>query len=263
MRICLVGPLHVSFNPRLLREADTLAEAGHDVRVVCKQSDQALSVLDGNVLTGKLWKLDSVNHCRNGSLNKTWLSAAVQSKLLEKAFRFGLRTDGVATKGYVRGLAQLQRLAEREAADWYIAHTLPGLPIAAGAARARNAKLGFDCEDLLAEASADLSTLADRVERRYLPSCDYISVPSDCMARRLMENHAIATPTVLYNVYPTRLAEGMLRPEARPMNAKLRFHWFSQTIGEGRGLEEAIEALSLLNTKPELHLRGRLSQTYE
>ena len=42
----------------------------------------------------------------------------------------------------------------------------------------------------------------------------------------------------------------------------MRVHWFSQTIGPGRGLEEAIDAIGMLNGPAELHLRGHILESY-
>jgi glycosyltransferase involved in cell wall biosynthesis len=39
-------------------------------------------------------------------------------------------------------------------------------------------------------------------------------------------------------------------------------HWFGQTIGEGRGLEDAVKALAYISEPIELHLRGRLAAKY-
>jgi glycosyltransferase involved in cell wall biosynthesis len=245
-----------------LREADTLAEAGHEVRVVCRQSDVTLRELDRLVMEGRRWKLQSLDLCRNGTVNRQWLTTAIKARGYERAFSAGFRTGNIASQAYVRGFGQLRRLAEKEPTDWFIAHTLPGLPIAAAAAARLKAKLGFDCEDLLAEPGTPHQQIARRIEERYLPVCDYVSVPSQKMGQRLNEQHEISPPIVLYNVFPQRLANGMVEPSARSPNATLRFHWFSQTIGEGRGLEEAIQALNLLNAQTELHLRGRVTDNY-
>jgi glycosyltransferase involved in cell wall biosynthesis len=66
----------------------------------------------------------------------------------------------------------------------------------------------------------------------------------------------------LYNVFPLELAEGMLAPGERRVAAVLRLHWFGQTIGPGRGLEDAVAALAHLPGEVELHLRGNLSAGY-
>jgi glycosyltransferase involved in cell wall biosynthesis len=82
------------------------------------------------------------------------------------------------------------------------------------------------------------------------------------MAELLARDHRIATPTVLYNVFPLELAEGMLAPRERRDARALRLHWFGQTIGTGRGLEEAVAALAHLPGEVELHLRGNPSAGY-
>lgn len=46
MRICLIGATHVSQSPRLLREADSLSEAGHDVRVIARSYIPVLTMQD-------------------------------------------------------------------------------------------------------------------------------------------------------------------------------------------------------------------------
>ena len=45
---------------------------------------------------------------------------------------------------------------------------------------------------------------------------------------------------------------------ARPKEAPVSIHWFSQTVGPGRGLEALFQALDGLEGNWELHLRGNL-----
>ena len=53
-------------------------------------------------------------------------------------------------------------------------------------------------------------------------------------------------------------------PEQRPAYPRVRLHWLGQTLGSGRGLEEAIEAVRILDDdRVELHLRGRVASGYE
>ena len=51
LRFCLVSSNHVANNPRLVKEADALAAAGHAVRVVAANNHEALSRRDAG--TGK------------------------------------------------------------------------------------------------------------------------------------------------------------------------------------------------------------------
>ena len=165
-------------------------------------------------------------------------------------------------RAYVRGGDELTTVAASEPADWFIAHTQMALPAAAAAANHHRARLGFDCEDLLAESGTDPSHLVRRIERTYIPQCDYISAASHHMAVHLQETYGCKKPLVLYNTFPLRLADKLKAPIDRPAPSRIRLFWFSQTIGPGRGLEDAIQALGVVRAGIELHLLGRVSQDY-
>ncbi|HSE20832.1 MAG TPA: hypothetical protein VLB68_04215 [Pyrinomonadaceae bacterium] len=262
MRVCLITAHHVSVQPRIVREADTLSAAGFVVRVVARQTDPELCALDLKLLESRPWQMEAVTLVRNGDSHQKWLKEAVATEFSKKLFDIGLRNQSLAARAYVRGATQLAELAAAQSADWYIAHTQAALPAAALAARRWHARLGFDCEDLLAEMGSDPPELVHTIESTYLQQCDYISVPSTAIAKRLTEQYQINEPTVLYNVFPARLASSLLHPGERRLDGPLKLHWFGQTIGSGRGLEHVIEAAKELNEGVEFHLRGRLSESY-
>jgi len=245
-----------------LREADTLAAAGYEVRVVSRQTDAMFREHDRRLMEGRGWRLQTVSLDRHGDSTREWMIEAVRAKVFERLFQIGLRTESITASAYIRGLRAAVRIACTEKADWFIAHTHAALPIAATAAKRWNAKLGFDCEDLLSELDGEPHEVVRSIERTYLSRCDYVSVPSESIAERLVEQYGIPAPVVLYNVFPLRLAETLVSPKRRPASDVLRLHWFGQTIGEGRGLEEAIEGARLLGARVQLHLRGRVSQEY-
>jgi glycosyltransferase involved in cell wall biosynthesis len=167
-----------------------------------------------------------------------------------------------AEYGYAAALVEQRRIASREPADWFIAHAHAALPIAAASAKRWQAWLGFDCEDLLAERQTDPVAIIRSIEKNYLARCDYVSTPSQSIADSLQREYEIKPPVVLYNVFPLSLATGMLPPRQRVSNGPMKLHWFSQTIGPGRGIEDAISACGMLKDEVELHLRGMLSPGY-
>lgn len=262
-RICLICPHHVSFQPRTLREADSLHEAGHEVRVVCRQLDPILSERDTKLMQSRKWRLQALDLQRQGANWRAWFAESARSHFYEKIFDAGLKTVPVAVRSYVRGREQLTRLAAEEPADWFIAHTQAALPIAAVAAELWQAKLGCDFEDMLAYIDTDLADVIRLIEKNYLPLCQYVSVPSQCIASYLRRDFALDNLLTLYNSFPLSLANGMLDPTKRPERATMRLHWFGQTIGPGRGIEDAIEAVGIMGKKEvELHLRGRITDSY-
>jgi len=262
MQICLIGVAHPCHNPRLLREADSLAEMGHEVCVVAPSISPELAERDRRHMAVRRWRLQSVDCCPIGLAGK-WRSFVVRGKrrFASEVFQtFG--GEYLAETGYTTALSRLKRTASLERADWFIAHTQAALPVAVSAAKKFGARVGFDCEDLLSATDGGGSDVVRLLEKKYLQSCSYVSVPSELIARRLVDDYGIRDPVVLYNCFPTKLAAKLAPPSDRVISNTMRVHWFSQTIGPGRGLEEAIDAIGMLNGPAELHIRGHVLESY-
>jgi len=253
----------------LLREADLLSQQ-HEVRVVCQGSSRAAAEADARLLARRSWRLQRVDFPRADWLpsdvaRPQWLRSAFvrgRRRLAEAAFQ-SFKTTGLAEYSVCASFPELRALASAEPADWFIAHTQPTLPAAVAAARRWNAKLGFDCEDLLTETGDRFCEANRLIERKYLRHCDYITVTSNAMAEHLANAYNIPHPTVLYNVFPMSLAEGVPPPRQRAPHVKLRLHWVSQTIGPDRGLQDVFEACAGLAAQVEIHLRGQVSEQQE
>lgn len=256
MQVCLVGVTNPCHNPRLVREADTLARAGCDVRVVTIGTGRGLEQNDARLLKRRDWRLERIDlhsSVLDARLRSVWMRG--RRRLASVAFQ-QLKWAKLAEYSSCTSLPELTKLALARPVDWIIAHTQPALPAAAAAAKRWNARLGFDCEDLLTETEDKSREEIQVIERRYIPECHYISAASDCMAAHLQRNYNISAPVVLYNVFPRFLAAGLSPPNARRYHPKLRLHWFSQTLGPDRGLEDVFEACTVLPNQVEIHLRG-------
>ncbi|MGE0405140.1 MAG: glycosyltransferase [Candidatus Korobacteraceae bacterium] len=259
MRFCLIGATHPCHNPRLVREADSLAARGHEVRVVALAHVPSLAEQDARLIASRSWRLQTVV-LHSGTMQTLWLR--LSRKLARAGFSM-LKRPALAEYAYCPAIAELTEAAVSEPADWYIAHTQPMLPVAAEAARRRGARLGFDCEDLLALAGSDPPEFVRAVERAYVPRCDYVTVTSEAMKQRFQQDFPGTEPRVLYNVFPLKLAEKMIPPEKRLRQGRLRLHWFGQTIGPGKGIEEALEAAALLGDAVEVHFRGQVASGFD
>jgi glycosyltransferase involved in cell wall biosynthesis len=233
---------------------------GCAVRVVAVGTEKWLEQRDEKLLGSRGWHLERVDLHSDlwaGKLRSVWMKG--RRCLASSAFQ-QFKWATLAGYSVCTSLPELTRLASAEHADWIIAHTQTVLPAAEAAAKRWNARLGFDCEDLLSEMGDTSCEAIRAIERRYLPECQYVSVTSNCMAAHLLRTYAIARPTVLYNVFPVSLAKGLIPPLARPAYSPLRLHWFSQTLGIERGLQDVLEACARLGERVELHLRGHASE---
>jgi glycosyltransferase involved in cell wall biosynthesis len=153
-------------------------------------------------------------------------------------------------------------------AQLYIAHNLAALPAAMAAAKIRSSFLAFDAEDfhsgeLVPGAGTETERRVRlRLEQACLPECSYVTAASpligEAYARFVTE-----PPRTLLNVFP--LAEAPGAPVDSPSDRSgpgPSLYWFSQTVGGGRGLENAIAALGRMKVEARLHLRGEVSDSY-
>lgn len=269
--ICLVTTGHPSTNPRLVKEADALAEAGYSVRVVaCKfvpWADETDAEFSGRSWWPPTW-------VRFGPLasrpRREWTRvrrAVCRTLVACLGFRSALAKRALH---YV--VPELARAAADERAELYVAHNLGALPAAAHAAARHDARLGFDAEDYHrgevreAESRTLPAALTRWAEERYMTACDYVTAASEDIAEAYEATLGIESPTTILNVFPVAdrqatVPAAELAAEKVPGSKTL--YWFSQTIGPKRGLEDALEALPLLDESVHLALRGSWAAGYE
>ena len=268
MRICSITPHQLLNNPRLVREADALAGAGHDVRVIAVKLRPDQSARDDELARGRPWRTQFIN-IEKVAGRRAWLVTGARQKLATKMWRRFRRGTYLAGLAYSRTCVETIRLATAEPADLIIAHTHPMLAPAFYAARRLGCRWGFDCEDILSEEYGEgLDDTAHQalirfVEASFIPRADYVTVASAEFSRWLSEHYGIGESTLVSNVPSIEDAPDALRPgypEARP---HLSLYWFSISVGPLRGIEDAIRAMPLIDVPVTLHVRGRMLLAFE
>lgn len=262
MRICLITPGQPSINPRLVKEADALQEAGHDVHVLCSHYVRWADEADRTLLASRAWKCTYVGGDPSQVSVKYYWTRARHS-LARRVLSLRASSSFVRHRALARVAPELVAAALETPADLYIAHYAGALPGAATAARKYRARLGFDAEDfesggyLAANGASSHDQLLRTIEARYLPECNYITASSSGIAQAYAESYGVPLPTTILNVFPLAQRPHTFRPasEGRP----LMLYWFSQTIGLDRGLGDAVRAMGLLRgCRIELHIRGEI-----
>ena len=268
-KICLITSAHLSYNPRLLKEADALWAAGYDVRVVAVNLDDAKWKLDLALMTGRKWKLNAYD-ARKSSLpgRVRWIKAGVRQKLCRGILKY---ESGFLSRAYSRYAPEITALAMSEPADLFIAHNLPALPAAARAAHRWSALLGFDAEDfhrgefLDTPANHEASRLTRLVEEEFIPRCAYLTAASDGIGEAYARCLPVSCPPTILNVFPLSERVGQT-PKAElaceRQGTQLSLYWYSQVIGADRGLDDIFEAVALLGEKVMLNLRGAISDSH-
>ena len=260
-RICIVIAGHLATNPRPCKEALALAQAGHDVQVRGLWYDPALAALDGEIAAGAPWRFRPVADVMPQTLGGRFRRSVerVRFRLARERFARDARFRP-ALLGYC--VPELLAAAAVERADLTIVHSEAGLWVGSGLLD-RGLRVGVDFEDwysvdLLPEAQRHRPTLATRsFEARLARACAYCLAPSHALAAALAQAYDAPLPTVVYNAFPDEPAAPAEALERTPGIPSL--HWYSQSIGPGRGLELVCEALALLDAPAQLHLRGQAS----
>jgi glycosyltransferase involved in cell wall biosynthesis len=264
--ICLVSSLHLCYNPRLLKEADALHEAGSSERVVAMRVDPAKAEWDKRLLSSRDWRLDVVDACHDNLAGRfTWFKSALRQRFHQRSGWLRQQRSG-SEMAFNRYFPEMCRLVAHERADLFIAHNLQALPVAAFAARRWHARLGFDAEDFhrgeISEKDADRAPLRElimAIEQKHIPNCDYLTAASDGIGDAYATTLGVSKPVTILNAFPLSERQGHTPNEELQRERQgpgLSLYWYSQVIGADRGLKDVLQALALLPPEVSLHLRG-------
>ena len=260
-RICIVTTAHLATCPRMVKAADALAEAGYAVRVVSSRFMDWATRADADIVRRRegRWRWTVVDYSR-ASAFRTALYTSLRSRLaLRVSHLTGVESCPYqfAVRATVRNSPELVQAALAEPMDFLYAG---GGATAAAFSIAQKAGIPFalDLEDFWGEQNfgadgAWHDRLFQQVERRVLPHARFLTAGSEGIAKQYSACFGLK-PIPVHNVFPLPATPPAVKlaPERG-----LRLYWFSQTIGPGRGLEDAIRAMGLADIPGELHLRGR------
>jgi glycosyltransferase involved in cell wall biosynthesis len=267
-RVAILTAAPLSWNPRVLKEAGTVACAGFEVVVYGASFDAGQRQTDEELADRHGFSFKSVLPVGEGG---------IKSRLLSIWTRIRTRA-GVDLSRYLHienawqlgpGVVDLAKQARKAEADYYIAHLEQGAWVGARLLRSRW-RVGIDVEDWYSE-DLPLETRKSRplqllraAERELLTTGAHSTCPSHAMSEALAKEFGCPQPTVIYNAFPWSDRESIDGLYKDRKDRRLpSIHWFSQTLGHGRGLEDLIAALPLLKREAEIHLRGKPASGFE
>jgi glycosyltransferase involved in cell wall biosynthesis len=261
--LILIGG-HLCNAPRPQKEAETLAAAGHDVIVRGFWFDPEMIERDRLLMVDKKWRFEPILDFQPKHRLKN-LGIRFQNRIAKELFqRYGIFSPNLLSYGTTAML----KAARREAADLTIVHSEPGLWVGSQLLN-QGFRVGVDFEDWFSE-DLPLKERMNRpiaqlkaLESRLMRECTYCLTTSHALAEALSQAYQVSTPTVIYNTFPIHEREQIDGQKRDRQNLDLpSLHWFSQTIGPGRGLDTLLLALPHLKIPVEIHLRGNYPDSY-
>lgn len=265
--VCIVTGSHLWRNPRVVKEADALAAAGFKVTVVgpvFSEQDQARDLV---LLKNRQWQRIAAPDLLTPSLlgYKRFIARAGRRLSILAVRHLGLSLAG----SLAYSINDTISAAEKLRADIYSCHQEAGLVVFE-----KLSKKGFACtvdiedwysRDLLPSAQKDRPiALLRRLEKFALQNAKVAFTTSQALAAALAAENDSPLPIVLFNAFEwsgRAKMDGQIRDRKNQDVPSL--YWFSQTIGPGRGLEELIDAVKLIDYEFELHIRGDGSDAYK
>lgn len=230
-----------STNPRAVKEAIALADAGYKVTFVYNFWAEWALPFDEKIIKenpGITWQMAGGDPFAN---KKEYYFSRIRHKffrILNKIFPSNFQ---FALQAVSRGAAALTKMASCVKADLYIAHNIGALPAAALAAKKHYSKYAFDAEDyhrgqVMNGSVEQKQTIL--LEDKYLPAASYLTAASPLIAEQYSELYKRSV-MVINNVFSKKYLVETIKEPSKPV----KLFWFSQTIGKNRGLEDIILAL--------------------
>jgi glycosyltransferase involved in cell wall biosynthesis len=166
-----------------------------------------------------------------------------------------------------RVIPEIYKVARLIEADLYVGHNPGLLPITCKIASEKQAKCGFDAEDIHSgmtrngEEQSLESIIVGEWESTYLPRYDYLTAAAPLFAREYSESCSVEFDAIVLNTFEPQSTRKLIDDSTHD---QMSLYWISQTIGAHRGLEDVVRAVSLLRDLPvRVYLRGEWQVGYE
>jgi glycosyltransferase involved in cell wall biosynthesis len=257
--ICILTQSHLCRNPRVLKEAVTLAQNGNIIHILNGIYSAELLQQDLQSIKGHDIFLHQVSNLAERSY-KSFIN-----RVLYKAGSWLVKYMGYENSlaiGY--GSYDYYKKAKVINADLYICHQETGTYVGAQLLKSGH-NVAFDLEDWYSEDLLPAARegrpvkLLQKAESFALKHGRYCTTTSNALAKKLAEVYMGKMPSVIYNVFYT---QSNLLEKPVSFSQPLKLFWFSQTIGAGRGLEQFIKLSAAIKTKFQLHLLGNVDDNY-
>jgi glycosyltransferase involved in cell wall biosynthesis len=258
-KVVLISSGQPSLNPRLVKEADALADAGYEVTVLYAYWNNWGDDFNKTLFPAKKWNaIIAGGH----PVEKPFIYfiSRVIYKIAKWLF-YKLHFSFCADLAVARSSFFLKTEAKKHQGDIYIGHNIGALSAAVIAAKKNNAKCGFDAEDFHRQEVSDENRsftfkTYKYIEDKYFSRLNYLTTSSPQIAEIYSKLYPYIKPVAILNVFPKNIGT-----QQRVINSTgpIKLFWFSQTIGANRGIEDVALALKLLNTTNfEIHLLGHI-----
>lgn len=255
--LILIGG-HFANAPRPQKEAAVAVATGFRVTVMGTWTDEGLSNEDLSLAESLGVHFEPLLDLSQSSIKS--LYAKFSSRIARLAYR---RLGLTLPESFGASARMMLKEARRVNPDLIMVHSEAGL-WAGRKLLQQGYKVGVDFEDWFSEDLPESARKArpvnglKKLEHHLLHHAHLSVTTTKALSNALTQfSGCKRAPLTIPNTFPIVISDDRTR-DARTTQTPVKFYWFSQTIGPGRGLEELAKALAQLTGSWELHLRGNL-----
>jgi hypothetical protein len=250
----------------MLNAADALAQFGYKVRVVSTRYLDWAWQTDQDVRKSRNWDWTVVGYgryCEPWKYVRTGVRLKV-ARFAARKFKLERCPLWLAERAYSRVHMELIEAILSEPSDLVYAGTNGALAAAALSGTRMGIPYALDLEDFHSIENGDdpegqfSNALMARIEHAILSGAAFLTAGSSAIAEAYKFKYGVV-PIARHNVFSLPRITPDLTASC---DDGLRLYWFGQTIGPGRGLENAVMAMGKAHIPGEMHLRGRAATNY-
>lgn len=262
-KILFVTSVNMAANPRCLKEVKSASMHGADVTVLKCAFNNWSNSYEREIeqrLPNVHWI--SVNATRTPFMK--WAMSTFFSVIAGKLISLNKNSTRLLSYSLdKRSVLLKQALGKIDAdVDFVIAHNPGAFYPAWNFARKHSIKLGIDVEDYHPGENAVTEKAMKQLMAKTLSSADYITAASPLILKYTLQDVDVkGTTEVINNVFSLKEQPAFNSLPLEKDN-ELRLFWFSQHVGMDRGIEDAIDAMNLIDKFGiQLTLMGNCSQS--
>lgn len=261
MKILILCPSEICYNPRLLKAADYFHSNGCEVTVYNAITGLASKKVYETVKNSRGWRIVENNITKqSAATRRRWMYSGIVHKLAIKLYS-KLHNSAlfahVLTKGYVLFPSALAR----ERFDFILIHLVDSLPFAVRLKKKTGARLIYDCQEYFRGQYEHAAPWQKKwvydAENKYAGIADIVLATTQVMLNKLQPE--IKGPEIFLRVRNTPV-----RKKIAALNGiagKFRMIWHGLTIvpQNVRGIHIILNAVALCKSPVEFYIQGNIT----
>ncbi len=240
-KILLIALGQISTNPRLFKEAIWFSEKNFEVSVIYSFWSKWGFEYDKEICS----TYDKIKWIEVGGnpieQNRIYFLTRIKRKIFHGLSKILPNNISIAARAECRVYDEMVQLGLKISPNIIIAHNLGAITVAGTIAQQLSIPFVFDAEDFHRGQYIQNSFLysrAKKIENYWMPKASLITSSSPLIATKYLTEVGVHS-IVIHNVF--KLNKSYFKN--RKITGAIKFVWFSQTVGLGRGIEDFILAL--------------------